>query len=110
MDYPIKDVEDLTVEQLGIQVNAEGAFDVQIKDYSHTLTGDELLNEMKDQLDVRGSVRGALLRKAQKEILSGMKRGRLRMDDEAREIFDLNIVIWFADKVLKGEHKSYLTK
>lgn len=110
MDYPIKDVADITVDQLGIQLNAEGAFDVQIKDYSHTLTGEELLGEMKDQLEVRGSIRSALLRKAQKEILSGMKHGRLRMDEETREVFDLNVVIWFADKVLNGKHKSYLTK
>ncbi len=110
MDYPIKNVEDLTVEQLGIQLNADGAFTVHIKEYAHTLTGEELLGEMRDQLDVRGSVRSALLRKAQKEILSGLKRGRLRMDDEAREVFDLNIVIWFADKALKGEHQSYLAK
>ena len=110
MDYPIKDVAEITADQLGIQLNAEGAFDVKIKNYSHTLTGEELLGEMKDQLDVRGSIRSALLRKAQKEILSGLKRGRLRMDDEAREIFDLNIVIWFADKVLNGKHESYLTK
>ncbi len=110
MDYPIINVEELTVEQLGIQVDADGAFSVQIKDYSHKLTGEELLGEMKDQLEVRGSVRNALLRKAQKEILSGLKRDRLRMDEETREIFDLNIVIWFADKVLKGEDEPYLTK
>lgn len=110
MDYPITNVDDLTVEQLGIQLDADGAFIVTIKEYTHTVTGDELLTEMKDQLDVRKSVRGALLRKAQKEILSGLKRDRLRMDEEAREVFDLNILIWFADKALKGEHNSYLTK
>ncbi len=110
MDYPIKNVDDLTAEQLGIQLDAEGAFAVQIKDYTHKITGEELLGEMKDQLGVRGSLRSALLRKAQKEILSGIKRGRLRMDEEACEVFDLNIVIWFADKALKGEHQSYLTK
>ncbi|MEH6403196.1 MAG: hypothetical protein V7750_07480 [Sneathiella sp.] len=110
MNYPITNVDDLTVEQLDIQLNAEGAFTVQIKDYTHTVTGEELLTEMKDQLDVRKTVRGALLRKAQKEILSGLKRDRLRMDEEAREVFDLNILIWFADKALKGDHKSYLTQ
>ncbi len=109
MDYPIKNVDDLTVEALGITLNAEGRFAFKIKDHTHELTGDELLEEMKDQLDVRGSIRNALLRKAQKEILSGLKRGRLRMDEEARETFDLNLLIWFADKVLKGEHQSYLT-
>jgi hypothetical protein len=109
MDYPIKDTEDLTVDMLEIQLDGEGKFQVKIKDYVHAITGEELLTEMKDQLDVRGSVRGALLRKAQKEILSGIKQGRRRMDEETIEVFDLNILIWFADKVLKGDHKSYLT-
>ena len=109
MDYPIKNVDDLTVEALGITLNAEGRFAFKVKDHTQELTGDELLEEMKDQLDVRGSIRNALLRKAQKEILSGLKRGRLRMDEEARETFDLNLLIWFADKALKGEHQSYLT-
>ena len=110
MDYPIKDVDGITADALGIQLNAEGAFDVVIKKYTHSLTEKELLVEMKDQLDVRNSVRSALLRKAQKEILSGLKRGRLRMDEETAEVFDLNVLIWFADKVLSGDHKSYLTK
>ncbi len=110
MDYPIKDVDGLTADALGIQLNAEGAFDVVIKNYTHSLTEEELLAEINDQLDVKNSVRTALLRKAQKEILSGLKRGRLRMDEETAEVFDLNVLIWFADKVLNGEHKSYLTK
>ncbi len=109
MDYPIKNANELTIEELGITLNAEGRFAFTVKDHTHEVTGDELLEEMKDQLDVRGSVRGALLRKAQKEILSGLKRGRLRLDEEARETFDLNLLIWFADKTLKGEHQSYLT-
>jgi len=108
MEYPITNAEEVTVESLGIKLDTEGRFQLQIKDYTHSLTGDELIEEMNDQLDVRGSVRNALLRKAQKEILSGLKRGRLRMDEEARETFDLNVLIWFADKALKGEHQSYL--
>ncbi|MFT6558299.1 MULTISPECIES: hypothetical protein [Sneathiella] len=110
MDYPIKNVDDLSIDALGITLDDQGRFDILIKDYSHSLTGGELLEEMKDQLDVRGSVRNALLRKAQKEILSGIKRGRYRMDEEQLETFDLNILIWFADKSLKGEHIPYLVQ
>ncbi len=110
MDYPIKDMDEVTAADLDITLNGEGGFSIQIKEYVHSLSEEELLTEMKDQLDVRGSVRNALLRKAQKEILSGLKRGRRRMDEEALEVFDLNVLIWFADKALKGEHTEYLTK
>jgi len=110
MDYPIKNTDDLSLDDLGIALDADGQFSLTVKDHSHNLTGDELITEMKDQLDVRGSVRNALLRKANKEILAGLKKGRLRLDEEAREVFDLNILIWFADKALKGEHQQYLTK
>ncbi|PHQ70135.1 MAG: hypothetical protein COB93_06255 [Sneathiella sp.] len=110
MDYPIKNADNLVIDSLGIDLDAEGTFALTVKDYTHTVQGDELITEMKDQLDVRGSVRNALLRKANKEILAGLKKGRLRLDDDAREIFDLNILIWFADKALKGEHQQYLTK
>ncbi|MFB9355216.1 hypothetical protein [Sneathiella chinensis] len=103
-------MENVTLEDLGITAVSEDAFTLTIKGYSHRLTGEELITEMTDQLDVRGSVRNALLRKAQKEILAGLKRGPLRLGEEERESFDLNILIWFADKVLKGEHKSYLTE
>lgn len=109
MEYPIKNADKLKIEDLGISMNADGAFSVRIKEYIHTLTGEELITEMRDQLDVRGSLRNALLRKANKEILVGLKKGRLRLDDESREGFDLNVLIWFADKALKGEHQSYLT-
>ncbi|MEH6545537.1 MAG: hypothetical protein V7701_03865 [Sneathiella sp.] len=108
MDYPINNGDDLKIEDLGIPLNADDAFSIQIKDYVHTLKGEELIVEMKDQLDVRGAVRNALLRKAKKEILAGLKKGRLRLDDDSREGFDLNILIWFADKVLKGQHQQYL--
>ncbi|MCF8468540.1 MAG: hypothetical protein K9G33_14160 [Sneathiella sp.] len=110
MDYPIKNGDDLKIEDLGIALDAGGAFSIQVKDHVHSLTGDELIQEMRDQLDVRGSVRNALLRKANKEILAGLKKGRLRLGDDAREIFDLNILIWFADKALNGQHQTYLTK
>ena len=108
MDYPITDMEKIDAASLGITLGDEGRFDIKIKDYAHSLTEEELLTEMVDQLDVRNSVRNALLRKAQKIILSGIKKRRLRMDEEELEVFDLNVLIWFADKVLKGEHKSYL--
>ncbi|MEH6528096.1 MAG: hypothetical protein V7723_18670 [Sneathiella sp.] len=108
MDYPINNGDDLKIEDLGIRLNADDAFSIQIKDYVHTLKGEELIVEMKDQLDVRGAVRNALLRKANKDILAGLKKGRLRLDDDSREGFDLNILIWFADKALKGQHQQYL--
>lgn len=108
MDYPIKNGDNLNIEDLGIPLNADDAFSIRIKDYVHILKGDELIVEMKDQLDVRGAVRNALLRKANKDILAGLKKGRLRLDDESREGFDLNILIWFADKALKGQHQQYL--
>lgn len=108
MDYPIADMEKVDAKSLGIKLGDDGRFDVKIKDYQHSLTEEELLAEMVDQLDVRNSVRNALLRKAQKIILSGIKKRRLRMDEEELEVFDLNVLIWFADKALKGEHKSYL--
>lgn len=98
----------MNIEDLGIPLNADDAFSIRIKDYVHILKGDELIVEMKDQLDVRGAVRNALLRKANKDILAGLKKGRLRLDDESREGFDLNILIWFADKALKGQHQQYL--
>ncbi|MCR9212678.1 MAG: hypothetical protein NXI13_03100 [Proteobacteria bacterium] len=110
MQHPLKNMEDVTIDDLGIPLDSEGNFRIQIKDYVHVLTGDELITEMTDQLDIRGSVRNALLRKANKGILAVLKKGRLRLDDEAREAFDLNILIWFADKALKGDHKQYLTK
>ncbi|MBO6826350.1 MAG: hypothetical protein JJ879_09120 [Sneathiella sp.] len=110
MNYPIKDMTDITAKDLGIPLDEEGKLRLKIKDYVHELTEEELLTEMNDQLDVRGSVRNALLRKAQKEILSGLKRGRRRMDEEAAEVFDLNVLIWFADKALNGKHEEYLTK
>jgi hypothetical protein len=110
MDYPIKDGENLDLGDLGISLDTEGCFTVQIKDYVHSISGEDLISEMTDQLDVRGSIRNALLRKANKEILAGLKKGRLRLDEEAREVFDLNILIWFADKALKGEHHQYLSK
>ncbi len=109
MDYPIKNADDIDIETLGIPLDAEGGFAILLKDHVHRLTGEELLQEMRDQLDVRNSVRGALLRKANKDILAGLKRGRLRLSEEAREAFDLNMLIWFADKALKGQHQSYLT-
>lgn len=108
MDYPIADMEKVDAKSLGIKLGDDGRFDVKIKGYQHSLTEEELLAEMVDQLDVRNSVRNALLRKAQKIILSGIKKRRLRMDEEELEVFDLNVLIWFADKALKGEHKSYL--
>jgi len=110
MNYPIKDMTDITAQDLGIQVDGDGKFRVKIKDYVHELTEEELLTEMNDQLDVRNSVRNALLRKAQKEILSGLKTGRRRMDEEAAEVFDLNVLIWFADKALTGKHEEYTTE
>ena len=110
MKYPIKDMTDITITDLGIQPDGDGKIRIKIKDYVHELTEDELLTEMKDQLDVRSSVRNALLRKAQKEILSGMKRGRRRMDEESAEVFDLNVLIWFADKTLNGKHADYITE
>lgn len=108
MDYPIKNGDELKIEDLDIPLNAQDTFSIQLKDYVHTLKGEELITEMKDQLDVRGAVRNALLRKANKDILAGLKKGRLRLDDESREGFDLNILIWFADKALKGQHQQYL--
>jgi len=108
MNYPIADMEKVDAKSLDIKLNGEGAFAISVKGYTHNLTEEELLSEMTDQLDVRNSVRGALLRKAQKIVLSGLKKGRLRLSEEEVEIFDLNILIWFADKALKGEHKSYL--
>ncbi|WP_373089950.1 hypothetical protein [Sneathiella sp.] len=110
MEYPIKDGTDLEIDALDIPLDAEGGFSIRIKDYVHRLTGEELITEMCDQLDVRGSVRGALLRKANKGIVAGLKKDRSRLSDEAREAFDLNILIWFADKALKGEHKPYLVE
>jgi len=110
MDNPIKNAEDIDIELLGIPLDDEGAFTFQVKEYVHRLTGEDLVQEMRDQLDIRGSVRGALLRKANKDILAGLKRGRLRLSEEALEAFDLNMLIWFADKALKGEHQIYLTK
>ncbi|MCC3304804.1 hypothetical protein [Sneathiella sp. HT1-7] len=110
MNYPIKNADDIDIETLGIPLDAEGAFAIKVKDHVQRLTGEELVAEMRDQLDVRSSVRGALLRKANKDILAGLKKGRLRLGEEAQEAFDLNILIWFADKALKGEHQSYLTK
>ncbi|MBO0334464.1 hypothetical protein J0X12_12610 [Sneathiella sp. CAU 1612] len=108
MNYPIKNADDIDIETLGIPLDAEGGFTIQVKDHVHRLTGEELAAEMRDQLDIRSSLRGALLRKANKDILAGLKKGRLRLSEEAREAFDLNILIWFADKALKGEHKPYL--
>jgi len=108
VDYPIKNADDITIEALEIPLGAGGDFTISLRDYRHTLTGDELVEEMRDQLDVRGSVRNALLRKASKGVLAGIKKGRHRLSEEAREAFDLNILIWFADKALKGEHKDYL--
>lgn len=110
MTYPIKDADDIDIETLGIALDDAGAFRIQVKDYVHQLTGEELVAEMRDQLDVRSSVRAALLRKANKDILAGLKKGRLRLSDDAREAFDLNILIWYADKALRGEHQNYLTK
>ncbi|MZR31007.1 hypothetical protein [Sneathiella litorea] len=110
MTYPITDADEIDIEKLGIPLDADGGFSIKVKDHVQRLTGEELAAEMRDQLDVRSSVRGALLRKANKDILAGLKRGRLRLSEEAREAFDLNILIWFADKALKGEHQSYLTK
>ncbi len=109
MTYPIRNADNIDIDALGIPLDADGAFSIQVKDYVHRLTGEELVQEMRDQLDVRSSVRGALLRKANKDILAGLKKGRLRLSEEAREAFDLNMLIWFADKALKGEHQSYLT-
>ncbi|WP_169568712.1 hypothetical protein [Sneathiella limimaris] len=110
MEYPIKDMKDIGIEDLGIEVDGEGSFAVQIKGYEHRFTAEEVVAEMSDQLEVRNSIKNALLRKAQKVILSGLKKGRLRLSEEELEDFDLNMLIWFADKALKGEHKSYLTK
>lgn len=110
VDYPIRDAEEISIEALDIPLDGEGGFVISVRDYRHSLTGEELVAEMRDQLDVRGSVRGALLRKANKGILAGLKKGRHRMDEEAREAFDLNILIWFADKALKGEHQDYLAR
>ncbi len=110
MDYPIEDMEQVDAKALGIKTGADGAFSIEIKGYTHDLNEEELLAEMKDQLDVRNSVRNALLRKAQKVVLSGLKKGRLRLSEEELEVFDLNVLIWFADKALKGDHKSYVTK
>jgi len=108
MTYLIKDPDDISIEKLDIGLDAAGAFRLRIKEHVHELTGEELVAEMRDQLDVRGSVRAALLRKANKVILAGLKKGRLRLSDEAREEFDLNVLIWFADKCLKDEHRDYL--
>ncbi len=108
MTKPIRNIEEIDIETLGIPLDAEGAFTLRLKDYTHRLTGDELVQEMRDQLDVRGSVRNALLRKAEKDILAGLKRGPERLDEEARAAFDLNVLIWFADKALKGAHRTYL--
>ena len=110
MQYPIKDMDSVTIDDIGIPLDADGNFRILIKDYMHVLCGNELVTEMTDQLDIRGSVRNALLRKANKGILAGLKKGRRRLDEEAREAFDLNILIWYADKALKGEHQQYLTK
>jgi len=110
MEYPITDMKDIDAKALGISLNGDASFTVEVKGYRHSLTEEEFLTEMKDQLDVRNSVRTALLRKAQKVILAGIKRGRLRLDEEALEEFDLNFLIWFADKALKGDHQSYLAK
>ncbi len=110
MQHPLKNMDEVTIDDLGIPLDSEGKFRIAIKDYIHVLGGDELITEMADQLDIRGSVRNALLRKANKGILAGLKKGRLRLDEEAREAFDLNILIWYADKALKGDHQSYLIK
>lgn len=110
MQHPLKNMDDVTIDDLGIPVDSEGRFRIAVKDHIHVLSGEELISEMTDQLDIRGSVRNALLRKANKGILAGLKKGRLRLSDEAREAFDLNILIWFADKALKGDHKQYLTE
>ena len=110
MNYPITDMEKVDAKALSVKTRADGSFSIEIKGYVHNLTEEEFLAEMKDQLDVRNSVRNGLLRKAQKIVLSGLKKGRLRLSEEEVEIFDLNILIWFADKALKGEHQSYLTK
>ncbi|MAL80029.1 MAG: hypothetical protein CMN55_13110 [Sneathiella sp.] len=110
MTFPIKDADAVDIETLGIALDDEGTFTLTIKGYSHRLTGEELLEEMRDQLDVRSSVRGALLRKAEKDILFGLKKGPERLDGEARAAFDLNVLIWFADKALKGAHQGYLAK
>lgn len=110
MIYPITDMEKVDAKALEIKTDAKDAFSIDIKGYVHNVTEEELLAEMNDQLDVRKSVRGALLRKAQKIVLSGLKKDRLRLSEEELEIFDLNVLIWFADKALKGEHKSYLAK
>ncbi|WP_025898513.1 hypothetical protein [Sneathiella glossodoripedis] len=110
MDYPIRDMKEIDAKALGILTDADGNFSIAIKGYIHSLSEEELLSEMTDQLDVRNSVRNALLRKAQKTVLAGLKKGRLRLSEEELEVFDLNILIWFADKVLKGEHQAYLAK
>ena len=110
MQYPIKDMDGVTIDDLGILLDTDGNFRILIKDYMHVLSGNELVTEMTDQLDIRGSVRNALLRKANKGILTGLKKSRRRLDEEAGEAFDLNILIWYADKALKGEHQQYLTK
>lgn len=110
MSYPIRNAEEITIETLDIPLDGEGAFTLRIKDYSHRLTAEELLQEMRDQLDIRNAVRNAVLRKAEKDILAGLKRGPERLDAEARAAFDLNVLIWFADKALKGEHRKYLAK
>ena len=108
MVYSITDPDDISVEKLDIELDKAGAFRFHIKEYVHELTGEELVAEMRDQLDVRGSVRAALLRKAQKVIMAGLKKGRFRLSDDAREEFDLNVLIWFADKCLRDEHRDYL--
>ena len=71
MTKPIRNIEEIDIETLGIPLDADGAFTLRLKDYTHRLTGDELVQEMRDQLDVRGSVRNALLRKAVGKVADG---------------------------------------
>lgn len=110
MDYPLNAIDDDTFAGLEIPTDAEGRFSVALKGHVQTLSAEELIAEMRDQLDIRNAVRKALLRKAGKALMSGLKNDRLRLSDEAKESFDLNFLIWFADKTLNGEHQTYLTK
>lgn len=110
MDYPIKVIDENTFAGLDITEDAEGRFSVILKGHAQTVTAEDLIGEMRDQLDIRAAVRKALLRKANKALMNGLKKGRLRLSEEAQESFDLNFLIWFADKTLNGEHQAYLAK
>jgi hypothetical protein len=110
MEYPIKAIDDDTFVGLDIASDDKGLFTVVLKDHVQMVSHDDLISEMRDQLDIRGAVRKALLRKANKALMAGLKKSRLRLNEEQQETFDLNFLIWFADKTINGEHQAYLAK